>query len=269
MIWGVEDRVEVRVEGRPAQFRSRANQARDQEEVPVPDLFSSLDDEWANFSRSIEGQRALRRMQLRTALPFKDLPALVQALRSRTDPDARDRLLHQVIRLAATDRDARRVVLQALIPGLVGVARSYRLRWGRDDADSMVVAAAWERIANYPLNRMRPAVNIIRDVQHDMHKARLREVALETVAAELSTLHQLPVLPEALARQPASDELLELVTDAVDEGTISLRGARLILLHRVVGVRTEDIARAEGRRPCTVRKHRQQAEAALAGVDVA
>lgn len=235
----------------------------------MPDLFSALDAEWTHFSRSREGQAALHRWQHRTALAFDDVPSLVQALRNRVDPDTRDRLLHSVVRLAATDRDARRVVLQVLIPGLAGVARSYRLRWGRDEADSMVVAAALERIASYPLHRTRPAVSIIRDVQNDMHKARLREVALETALGDPFPLHQLRVLPEAATAKPASDELLELVTEAMDGGSVSLRGARLILLHRVVGVRTADIARAEGRRPCTVRKHRQQAEAALVGVEVA
>lgn len=235
----------------------------------MPDIFSALDSEWAHFSRSCEGHAALRRWRQRTALPFDDLPALVEALRSRTAPDARDRLLHEVIRLCGTDGDARRVVLQALIPGLVGVARSYRLRWGREETDSMVVAAALERIANYPLHRSRPAVNIIRDVQNDMHRARLREVALEEAIGAPFPLHELRVLPAPVTPEPVSDELVELVTGAVDEGIISRRGARLILLHRVVGVRTEDIARAEGRRPCTVRKHRHQAEAALVEAEVA
>jgi DNA-directed RNA polymerase specialized sigma24 family protein len=62
---------------------------------------------------------------------------------------------------------------------------------------------------------------------------------------------------------------VELVEDGVSSGTITPRGARLILLHRVLGIRTTDIAEAEGRRPCTVRKHRQQAEAALAGLELA
>lgn len=235
----------------------------------MPNLFTALDTDWAVFSSSSAGNAALRRWRHQTAIGFDDLAALLRALRSRSNPDARDRLLRDVIYLAARDLDARRVVLQALIPGLIGVARRYAPRWGQDEVESMVVAAALDRIANYPLNRSRPAANIVRDVQNDLYRARRREVDLETAIGEAIPLHELHSSPPIPFFQPPSDELVELVADRVGSGAISTRGARLILLHRVLGVRTQDIARAEGCRPCTVRKHRQQAEVALGGVEVA
>ncbi len=129
----------------------------------------------------------------------------------------------------------------------------------------MVVAAALDRIANYPSKRTaRPAANIVRDVRHTLYVARLREVALE---AALGT----PADPEeaqeckVIAPDPSpSEELLGVVSDAVGDGTISQREGRLIVLHRVLGVRTADIAIAEGLRPGTVRKHRLRAELTLA-----
>ncbi len=234
----------------------------------MPNLFTALDQDWAAFSSSPAGDAALRRWRLQIGPFHEDLPSLLRALRSRVNPDARDRLFRDVMYLAATDPDARRVVLQALIPGLIGVVRMYGPRWGHDEAESMVVAAALDRIANYPLNRARPAVNIVRDVQNDLYRARRREVEVEIAIGETTPLHELAWFPAVPVHRPPSDELVELVEDGVSSGTITVRGARLILLHRILGIRTTDIAEAEGRRPCTVRKHRQQAEAALAGLEL-
>jgi DNA-directed RNA polymerase specialized sigma24 family protein len=238
----------------------------------VPDLFAALDRDWAEFSGSDQGSRAIRQWgrccpELRD---FADLPALVAALRCRSHPDARDRLLLVLVRLAATDRGARRAVLQVLVPGLVSVARAYGQRWGREEAESMVVAAALDRIANYPSKRTaRPAANIVRDVRHSLYEARLREVALEAALGEPSALEEAQEC-EAMALEPsASEEVLDVVCHAVGDGTISPREGRLIVLHRVLGVRTADIASAEGRRPGTVRKHRLRAELALASAEVA
>lgn len=233
----------------------------------MPDLFSALDRDWAEFSGSLQGSQAIRRW--RRSCPefhgFADLPALVAALRCRAHPDARDRLLLELIRLAATDRDARRTVLQVLVPGLVSVARAYGQRWGREEADSMVVAAALDRIASYPSKRTaRPAANIVRDVRHCLYVSRLREVALEAALGEPAAFEEAQGC-DAMAPDPsASEELLAVVSQAVGDGTISRRGARLIVLQRILGVRTADIARAEGNRPGTVRKHRLKAELALA-----
>jgi hypothetical protein len=233
----------------------------------VSDLFAALDRDWAEFSGSLEGSQALRRWRQRCPelRGFADLPALVAALRCRAHPDARDRLLVALIRLAATDHHARRAVLQVLVPGLVSVARAYGRRWGREEAESMVVAAALDRIASYPSKRMaRPAANIVGDVRHSLYEARLREVALEAALGEPAALEEAQGC-EAVASEPsASEELLDVVSYAVGEGTISLREGRLIVLHRILGVRTADIASAEGRRPGTVRKHRLKAELALA-----
>ncbi|MCA1845382.1 MAG: hypothetical protein LC792_19760, partial [Actinobacteria bacterium] len=67
--------------------------------------------------------------------------------------------------------------------------------------------------------------------------------------------------PEAT---PASEELIDLVSEAVRTGRVSNRGGRLILLYRVLGVPTPTLAAAEGRSPNAVERGRQRAEADLA-----
>jgi DNA-directed RNA polymerase specialized sigma24 family protein len=64
----------------------------------------------------------------------------------------------------------------------------------------------------------------------------------------------------------AGEELLGLVGEGVRSGAITRRGARLIVLHRIHGLSTREIADAEGRDAAAVRKYRNRAEAALADV---
>jgi hypothetical protein len=69
-----------------------------------------------------------------------------------------------------------------------------------------------------------------------------------------------------LASAPAvapSDELLELLDDAVQSGCLSHDGARLIELHRIAGIPTKELAGAVGVAPGTLRKARARAERAL------
>lgn len=70
------------------------------------------------------------------------------------------------------------------------------------------------------------------------------------------------------SRSPG-DELLALVTEALDQGRISRRDARLVALHRVFGFTNIEVAELEGCRPCTVRKRRAAAEAAVAELAMA
>lgn len=117
-----------------------------------------------------------------------------------------------LITVGRDDPDARRVVLQTVVPGLAGVTRAYSRRWGWNEAADMAVTAAIERIATYPLRRTSvPAANIVRDVRHQLYLTRLREVAREAV------LNADP-LPEHLTNPPPdispSDELLALIAGA-------------------------------------------------------
>ncbi len=134
----------------------------------------------------------------------------------------------------------------------------------------MVVLRALDRIANYPTARTsRPAANIVRDVRHSLYKARLREMALQAALGEPAPFEETHSCAATAFERSPSDELLDVLSCAVRSGAISRLEGRLILLNRILGVRTADIARAEGWRPGTVRKHRLKAELALASTEVA
>lgn len=194
------------------------------------------------------------------------LAALTSAARGdgSTDLDERDEVQRALLRLAVDDTDARLAMLHVLAPGLMQVTRTYAHRWGWSEAEAMVVAGALERIVTFADRPGRPAVNIVLGVRHDLFERRLREDTQDRVFGRQVALDdQLPQLD----RRAAGEELLGLVGEGVRSGAITRRGARLIVLHRIHGLSTAEVAAAEGRDAASVRKYRNRAEAAL--VDVA
>lgn len=198
------------------------------------------------------------------------------ALRSITDAargdgagdlDERDEVQRALLRLAVEDSDARLAMLHVLAPGLMQVTRTYAHRWGWSETEAMVVAGALERIIAFGDRAgVRPASNIVLGVRHDLFKRRLREDTRDRVLGQRVALDdQVP----SLDRRAAGEELLGLVGEGVRSGAITRRGARLIVLHRIYGLSTAEVAASEGRDAAAVRKYRNRAEAALADVAMA
>jgi DNA-directed RNA polymerase specialized sigma24 family protein len=233
---------------------------------PLRSLFNDIAEDWDVFVRSSGAQACLVRWSLEEPVltPFERVEDLVSALRARGDFDRRDALWFAVLRLARHELDARRVALYALWPGLNAVAQRYGRRWDYDDTAAEVIATALERIAAYPMHRRSsPPANIVLDVRNRLHVRRERERALDVALGPT-------VNSDVAADEPAepngssSVELLRLVRDSVDHGDVSRRGAKLILLHRILDVPTRQVASVDGRRDGTIRKARERAEAALA-----
>ena len=178
--------------------------------------------------------------------------------------DERDRALRSLLHIAAIDDQARLAVLHVLAPGLTQIVSTYAHRWGWEDTEAMVVAAALERIVGFGDRAdVRPAPNIVLGVRHDLFERRLREDTRERALGQPCALSdELPTVD----RIAAGEELLGLLGEGVRAGAITQRGARLIVLHRIYGLSTAEVAAAEGRDPATVRKYRNRAEAALADV---
>ncbi|MBI2169371.1 MAG: hypothetical protein HYU28_07715 [Actinobacteria bacterium] len=229
----------------------------------MADPLALLDQDWEAFCRSMQGRKALHCWHLAgVATDAADVDDLLDRLRHDTDMDRRDGLMMQLLTVGRGDADARRVVLQAVVPGLAGVTRAYSRRWGWNEAGDMVVTAAIERIGTYPLGRTSlPAANIVRDVRHQLYLTRLREVAREAV------LNAEP-LPEHLTSPPPqlspSDELLAVVAGAVDNGCITAEAARVVVLSRVYDVSSETLAAPAGVTPGHMRRRRLRAEARIA-----
>jgi len=230
---------------------------------PVPDVLTRLDLDWPNFTRSGSAASSLRRWRRSGAVDVNSIDELLAALQDEEDPEKRDRRVYRFAVLGRSDRDAARVVLQVVRPGLVSVVQRYRARWGWDETASMAVAAAFERIVTYPVDRRdRPAANIVRDVHNRLHRVKAREEALKTKIGRRTCADGLFDLPAA-DRAGASNELIDVVSDALATGRLTQDEAHLVVRCRILDESLEQLAVERDRQPATVRYQRRRAEERL------
>jgi DNA-directed RNA polymerase specialized sigma24 family protein len=216
-------------------------------------LFHLLDDEWRHLAGSPPMARAWRRwVRAQPALTVAgDAAGLAVQNRSARGREADPVLLALAI-LAAEDELAGRVLLQLLLPGTASLASRVRWRYGVD-APAAAVAAVWERIRTYPVER-RPhsvAANILLDARKRLLTApdgaddRGRTVARDTLDTAASDEPVRPVDLEAKA----------VLDFAAAKGVISESERTLLaactLEHRSAG----DLAVEHGTHPDTIRRH--------------
>ena len=233
-------------------------------------FLDSLDREWAMLCSSSRATRALAAWSDDTALQgFPGLAEVVAQLHRRGRPEDADDILHALLRRASEDEVAARTVLQAMMPGLKSLMSAYRLTGDSEEVATAVIEAAYERIRRYPCGR-RPskvAANLIWDTRQTLWRAAQREAArlapLEPITEEMAD--ELPVT----AGPSPTQELVDLVTEAVRRGRLPRPGARLVLLTRVADVSAEELATESGTKAQTVRQLRRRAEATLAAAAVA
>lgn len=229
----------------------------------MPDALTQLDQDWPSYTRSIGATSSLRRWRSSGATEAASLDDLLVAMRAEADPETRDRLVYRFAVLSHADRDAARIVLQVVRPGLVSIVQRYWPRWGWDETASMAVAAAFERIVTYPAGRReRPAANIVRDVQNRLHRVKAREHVLAEKLGQRTCADELLSLPVDGDMTP-SEELLDLVGAAVETGRLSSQEADLVVRCRILGDSPEELAAERGRCAATVRLHRRRAEERL------
>jgi DNA-directed RNA polymerase specialized sigma24 family protein len=230
------------------------------------DLFHKLDLDWASFERSRAGARALARW--RAGEPeisdVSSLGALVKELGDRLRPERQDELMSALLRQSREDTDARRVILRMLTPALVNVSRSSCRFMGNDDAASVTVLAAMERMACYSASRPgRPAANLMQDVRYTVYRASLRESTVPAGQPQLVPIEDVELVRPEPAEPTASEHLLRLLEEAISGGRLTGDGGRVIILTRIADVPTATLAKADGVRPSSIRKRRERAEAAL------
>lgn len=231
-------------------------------------ILAALDNEWTVLAqdRSAHRQFLSWKEDDPALASVEDLAGLLAIANNRVDLEASDGVLAGLARRAPTDTLAAQVLLHALLPGLKRVIRTCWRRRGADDFASEVITVALERIRCYPFDRRprRIAANVLRDVRQRV----LRQLAREQRLADRLG-KTVPFDEERIGsanESTATEELIDLVSEAVRTGRMTRRGGRLILLYRVLGVTTPALAAAEGRHPLAVERGRQRAEAGLAAV---
>lgn len=146
-----------------------------------------LDQEWQRLNHSPRVLRQVNSWGI-DSRTFQSLDEVLVAAgyRGKKIDTVADGVLAALVKRAANDELAARIVLQRVVPPMVSIARRRgRLRSiGYDDALGMVLSHAWEVIRTYPSAR-RPtkiAVNIVRDIEYFAFvRGERKRVRLESV----------------------------------------------------------------------------------------
>ena len=224
-------------------------------------VFDLLDREWQRLARDRAAARRLAGVCTVAggAGSLADLEAYVRA----AGPAEADAVLLALVQRVVGEGDelAARVLLQLLLPGTRNLARRWWALGDNDERAAAAVAAVYQRIRRYPLARRpgRIAANVLLDAARDLRRA---------VRAAGSALVDDRDRPSAAGGDPAEApaahaavELASVLTDAVDDGALDLRDARLIAQSRIGGQRVADLAAHHdiGSRTLWDRRHRAEA----------
>ena len=223
------------------------------------DVVDALEREWDALASGALTQRLRQWAEEEPALaPFATAQLLLRSLRRlRGQHDLENAILAALLRQARTDPLAARVVLQALLPGLKGLAGRLLLEAGeREELWSLLLARAWEEIRTYPLEQRprRIAANLLLDTAHatlaELANERARRAPRDATAANTPAASEVGEVEVVLAR-------------AVRAGALSRSEARLILRTRIEGVPLARLAARAGGGYDALRIRRQRAERRL------
>lgn len=224
-------------------------------------LFLDLNDEWSRIVKSRQGSKSLAGWQESepSLRRFDNLDAVVEYAH-HPDRGRRDDVMAALIRCGAEDRLAWRVVLHVEMPGLVCITNRFVPGPHSDEeVAATVVAAAWQRIAEYPLDRRPRNIggNIGLDTRQIASSMLFRHVGIEIPD------------PMAFCRAPGaagidhSAQLVAVLGDAVRREVVSPDDARLVALTRIGDVPVHGLAIERGVLPQSLRRRRLRAEAAI------
>lgn len=154
-----------------------------------------------------------------------------------------DQYLLLLVKRAAHDELAARIVLQRILPPLLAIARRRGriTRGGIDEALTETLSYAWELIRTYPAER-RPAkvaANLVRDAEYF---AFVRNSRKRTVAIDIKPADELERLAEPPQEGTASDELWRLLHEADQKG---MTPKRLDVLRRLANGESFELVAAD------------------------
>jgi hypothetical protein len=120
-------------------------------------VLRQLDREWERIADSVAGRRATRRWGSDESLfdGVRSLGALVERINERGHVEQSDAILLVLLRHATEDDLAARTVLQAMMPAVKNLTAKFSTcgAWSPEETAAVVVAAMWERIRSYPVDR--------------------------------------------------------------------------------------------------------------------
>jgi hypothetical protein len=192
---------------------------------------SSLEQDWQRLLRGPLPARIGVWAHDEPALaPFaRDPVRLIAFLRGSAPAAAKDELLVALVRLAAEEPLAARVVLEAMVPGVARLAERiiFDTR-DRDELWALLLGHAWELIRRYPLARRprRIAANLLLEI---------RRAALADFTRDRPGRWELTERCTSAAASSGGD-VEALLRRAVDAGAISAEEADLILETRIDGL---------------------------------
>lgn len=225
------------------------------------DPVDALEREWPHLATRLNQRLNVWSAGEPALAPVQTARVLVEYLqRPGADYDVKDAILAALLRRARCERLASRVVLQALLPGLKRLAGFLiRAPEERDEVWSTLLAACWERICTYPLQRrpQRIAANLLADTR----KALLRERTHALALAEREQLWgDVPIPPLRLV----AVDLERPLRRAVAAGAITDSEAELIAATRIDGADLRAVAKRDAVPYHTVNVRRLRAERRLA-----
>lgn len=236
-----------------------------------------LDREWRRLARDPQARRTLIRW-VNTHAELGGIAALDDLLAARLDPDRAEPVLKVLAKLAPADHLAARVLLQAMLPGLIRLG----ITAGYDDPRALdeLVALAWERIRTFPPGRDSVAPNILMDVKKRYRRHREIDAPTKGMAIRLEDTADSDDSEEwdreeLAGNVPPPEDivlehlLLEALLSAQRTGLVSGVDLGTIIRTRVGGERLADVAMEQGLNPASLRHRRWRAERLLRTLPIA
>jgi hypothetical protein len=120
-------------------------------------VLRQLDQEWARIASRPSGFRAVRRWAIGepSLIGLRSPGELVERANERGHAEESDAVLLALLRHANEDDLAARTVLQAMMPAVKNLTAKFSTcgAWSPEETAAVVVAAMWERIRCYPVDR--------------------------------------------------------------------------------------------------------------------
>jgi DNA-directed RNA polymerase specialized sigma24 family protein len=229
--------------------------------LPVDDL--SLESDWQLVLRSPCVSARFRAWRVRepALTRFTDPAALMRFMRATGPRAEKDAVLCALLAWAKDEAIGGRVVLQAIMPGLLNLsARVLRNARERDELWSTIFLAVWEGIRDYPVTRRprRVAANLLLDTLHSVLDELGRESAWRAMLSD-ANFHGV----ETIEDQGEHSDVDTLLDSAVRAGAVTSEEAEVILASRIDGLELAELARAAGVSYNAMKLRRQRAERRL------